>query len=98
LNYLHDVIKRPLITEKGMSLKEQQNKIILQVNPSANKHEIKKAVEEMLKVKVENVATVSMKGKRKRLGARVGTRSDWKKAIVTLKEGEKVEYLEGVTG
>jgi len=98
LNYIHDIIKRPLITEKGMSLKEQENKIILQVNPSANKQEIKKAVEEMLKVKVEKVATVSMKGKRKRLGARVGVRSDWKKAIVTLKEGEKVEYLEGVTG
>jgi len=98
LNYIHDIIKRPLITEKGMGLKEQENKIILQVNPSANKQEIKKAVEEMLKVKVEKVATVSMKGKRKRLGVRLGRRSDWKKAIITLKEGEKVEYLEGVTG
>lgn len=95
---LYDVIKKPLITEKGMGLKEQQNKIILQVNPAANKHEIKAAVEETLKVKVEKVATVSMKGKQKRLGARMGRRSDWKKAIVTLKQGEKVEYLEGVTG
>jgi len=98
MNNLYDVIKKPLITEKGMDLKEKQNKIVLKVDPAANKHEIKAAVEDILKVKVENVATVSMKGKRKRLGARMGKRSDWKKAIITLKEGEKVEYLEGVTG
>lgn len=94
----YDVIVKPLITEKGMSLKEQQNKIVLKVALNANKIQIKKAVEDTLKVKVEKVATVSLKGKTKRIGARIGKRSDWKKAVVTLKEGEKVEYLEGVTG
>lgn len=94
----YDVIKKPLITEKGMNLKEQENKIILKVASEANKIQIKKAVEDTLKVKVEKVATISIKGKSKRTGARLGKRSDWKKAVVTLKEGENVEYLEGVTG
>jgi large subunit ribosomal protein L23 len=91
-----DVIKRPLITEKGSRMKEEQNKIVLQVNKVANKMEIKKAVEAVFKVKVENVATMNFKGKKKRLGVRQGVRSDWKKAVVTLKKGETVEYLEGV--
>lgn len=94
----YDVIVKPLITEKGMSLKEQQNKIVLKVALNANKIQIKKAVEDTLKVKVEKVATVTLMGKTKRIGARLGKRSDWKKAVVTLKAGEKVEYLEGVTG
>jgi len=95
---LSDIIQKPLITEKGMMLKEQENKIVLMVRPDANKIEIKKAVESALKVKVENVATIKYKGKRKRFGARFGVRSDWKKAIITLKEGQMGEYLEGVTG
>jgi len=93
---IYDVIKRPLITEKGSKIKEEQNKIVLQVAPGANKMEIKRAVEAVFKVKVEGVATMNFKGKKKRLGARQGVRSDWKKAVVTLKEGETVEYLEGV--
>lgn len=93
---LYDVIKRPLITEKGSKIKEEQNKIILLVDLEANKMEIKQAVESVFKVKVENVATMVYMGKKKRMGARVGQRSDWKKAVVTLKEGEKVEYLGGV--
>ncbi|HLB25069.1 MAG TPA: 50S ribosomal protein L23 [Nitrospirota bacterium] len=93
---IYDVIIRPLITEKGTALKEQQNKIVLRVAPQANKAEIKKAVETVFKVQVEDVATMNFKGKRKRLGARQGVRSDWKKAVVTLKEGQTVEYLEGV--
>ncbi len=93
---IYDVIIRPIITEKGTRIKEEQNKIMLQVAPEANKMEIKKAVETVFKVKVEDVATMNFKGKRKRLGARLGVRSDWKKAVVTLKEGETVEYLEGV--
>jgi large subunit ribosomal protein L23 len=94
---LFDIIQKPLITEKGMGLKERENKIVLKVRLDANKIEIKKAVESALKVKVENVATIKYKGKRKRVGARIGTRSDWKKAIITLKDGQMVEYLEGVT-
>ena len=87
---IYDVIIRPIITEKGTRIKEEQNKIMLQVAPEANKMEIKKAVETVFKVKVEDVATMNFKGKRKRLGARLGVRSDWKKAVVTLKEGDKI--------
>jgi large subunit ribosomal protein L23 len=93
---IYEVIKKPLITEKGSSLKEKQNKIVLQVSTEANKIEIKNAVEAVFKVKVEEVRTMVFKGKKKRLGARQGVRSDWKKAVVTLKEGQTVEYLEGV--
>ncbi len=69
---------------------------MLQVSTEANKIEIKNAVEAVFKVKVEEVRTMVFKGKKKRLGARQGVRSDWKKAVVTLKEGQTVEYLEGV--
>ncbi len=93
---IYDVIKRPMITEKGTMLKEELNKIVLKVDPDANKLEVKKAVEAVFKVKVKDVATMNFKGKKKRLGQRQGERSDWKKAVVTLVEGEKVEYLEGV--
>jgi len=93
---LYDVILKPLITEKGTKLKDEQNKITLEVALDSNKIEIKRAVEALFKVKVEEVATITCKGKRKRTGARQGQRSDWKKAIVTLREGEKVEYLDRV--
>ena len=96
MNNIYDVIIRPIITEKGTRIKEEQNKIMLQVAPEANKMDIKRAVETVFKVKVEEVATMNFKGKRKRLGLRQGVRSDWKKAVVTLKKGETVEYLEGV--
>ncbi|MGC2424966.1 MAG: 50S ribosomal protein L23 [Nitrospirota bacterium] len=93
---IYEIIKKPLITEKGSKLKEDQNKIVLQVATEANKIEIKNAVETVFKVKVEEVRTMVFKGKKKRLGVRQGVRSDWKKAVVTLKEGQTVEYLEGV--
>ncbi len=93
---VYEIIKKPLITEKGSKLKESQNKIVIQVSPDANKIEIKDAVEAVFKVKVDEVRTMVFKGKRKRMGARQGVRSDWKKAVVTLKEGQTVEYLEGV--
>ncbi|MBI5694920.1 MAG: 50S ribosomal protein L23 [Nitrospirae bacterium] len=93
---LYDVIKKPLITEKGTTLKEKENKVMFVVDIDANKMEIKKAVETAFKVKVENVATITLKGKKKRMGARMGQRSDWKKAIVTLRKGDTLEYLEGV--
>ena len=96
MNNIYDVIIRPIITEKGTRIKEEQNKIMLQVAPEANKMDIKRAVETVFKVKVEEVATMNFKGKKKRLGIRQGVRSDWKKAVVTLKKGETVEYLEGV--
>jgi large subunit ribosomal protein L23 len=93
---LHDVIIGPLLTEKGTLLKEEENKVLFKVAKDANKIEIKRAVEELLNVKVEQVRTMNCKGKKKRLGRYEGRRSDWKKAIVTLKEGEKLDFIEGV--
>ncbi len=92
---IYDVIKRPLFTEKGMDLKERENKILIEVNPKANKHEIKKATEEIFKVKVERVATINERGKLKRFGRSVGRTSERKKAVITLKKGEKLDLIEG---
>ena len=92
---VYDVIVRPIITEKATKIKEEQNKIVLKVSPDANKMEIKQAVETIFKVKVEDVATMNFSGKKKRLGVRKGVRSDWKKAVVTLKAGETIALFEG---
>jgi large subunit ribosomal protein L23 len=96
MKVIYDVIKRPLFTEKGMDLKERENKVLIEVNPDANKHEIKKAVEEIFKVKVQKVATINQRGKIKRFGRSVGKRPDIKKAVITLKKGEKLDFIEGV--
>jgi large subunit ribosomal protein L23 len=93
---IYDVLKGPLLTEKGTMLKEKDNKVLFKVAPNANKIEIKKAVEEIFKVKVDRVATMNCRGKWKRLGKHEGKRADWKKAIVTLKKGEKLDFIEGV--
>jgi large subunit ribosomal protein L23 len=92
----YQVLVGPLLTEKGTLLKEQDNKILFKVAKEANKIEIKSAVEEIFKVKVDRVATMNYKGKKKRMGKYEGKRSDWKKAIVTLKKGEKLDFIEGV--
>lgn len=94
-NY-YDVLISPLLTEKGAQLKEADNKVLLKVAKNANKIEIKKAVEKIFKVKVEHVTTMNCKGKKKRLGRFEGKRPDWKKAIVTLKKGEKLDFIEGI--
>jgi large subunit ribosomal protein L23 len=91
----YDILLGPLLTEKGAMLKEKENTVLLKVARSANKIEIKKAVEEVLKVKVDRVATMNYKGKKKRMGRYEGRRPDWKKAMVTLKEGEKLDFIEG---
>ncbi len=93
---LYNVLLSPLLTEKGTKLKEEDNKVLFRVARDANKIEIKKAVEEIFKVKVDCVATINYRGKKKRLGRYEGRRPDWKKAIVTLKEGEKLDFIEGV--
>jgi large subunit ribosomal protein L23 len=93
---LYDVLLSPLLTEKGTLLKEKDNKVMFRVAREANKIEIKRAVEEIFKVKVENVSTMNCKGKMKRLGRYEGKRPDWKKAIVTLKKGEKLDFIEGL--
>ena len=92
----YDVLLGPLLTEKGTLLKDTDNKVLFKVSKSANKIEIKKAIEEIFKVKVDRVTTMNYKGKKKRMGRYEGKRPDWKKAIVTLKEGEKLDFIEGV--
>jgi len=93
---LHDVLRAPLITEKGSTLRETENLYLFRVAPGANKIQIKKAVEEIFKVKVHSVRTVRVHGKVKKVGRRVGRRPDWKKAYVKLKPGEKtIEFFEG---
>lgn len=91
----YHIIRRPLITEKGTDLKEQANQYLFEVAGDANKIEIKRAIESLFRVKVRQVRTLSVMGKKKRLGRFVGRTSDWKKAVATLKEGETIEFFEG---
>ncbi len=90
-----EIIIRPLVTEKISALQETENKVAFIVDRNANKIEIKKAVEKKFDVKIKKVATVNMKGKLKRLGRFEGRRPRWKKAIVTLREGFKINFFEG---
>lgn len=92
----YDVLIAPMLTEKGTTLKEKDNKVLFKVARDANKIEIKKAVEDIFKVKVECVATMNYKGKKKRYGKFEGRRPNWKKAVVTLRKGEKLDFIEGV--
>lgn len=92
---VYSIIKSPLFTEKGTAMKEAQGKVLVEVRRDANKIEIKKAVEELFKVKVEKINTVKVNGKLKRLGKSEGRLPDRKKAIVTLKKGEKLDFIEG---
>ena len=93
---LTDVIRRPLITEKTSILREDGKTIVFEVATGANKVEIKRAIEQLLGSKVASVRTNIVHGKVKRQGRFAGRRSDWKKAYVTLREGEKMpEFLEG---
>lgn len=91
----HDLIVRPLITEKSTAIREQSNKICFVVRRDANRVSIKSAVESALNVKVKKVNILNMIGKTKRLNRFEGKRPDWKKAIVTLEAGEKVDFFEG---
>jgi len=93
---MYEVIKRPVLTEKTTLQKELSNQITLEVDRRANKIEIKEAVEKIFKVNVIAVQSMVVRGKTKRVGRFSGKRSDWKKAIVTLKPGEQVPFLEGV--
>jgi large subunit ribosomal protein L23 len=92
---IYQVIRRPLITEKATTLKETQRALVFEVHRDATKPEIKKAVEALFDTKVADVRVANFHGKTKRQGRNVGRRRDWKKAIVVLKEGEKmVEFFE----
>lgn len=91
---LYSVIRRPLITEKGMGVKETQNTLVFEVDSKATKIEVKQAVESLFKVKVNDVRTANVEGKERRRGKFAGYRPDWKKAYVRLKEGQKMpDYL-----
>ena len=92
------IIRRPLVTEKSTIMRETGANIIsFEVDPSANKIQVKSAVEELFKVKVEEVRLFNVRGKMKRMGRYEGKRRDWRKAYVRLKEGEKApDFIEGV--
>jgi large subunit ribosomal protein L23 len=90
------IIRKPLITEKGTKQKEQANQYAFEIDRTANKVMVRSAVEEIFKVKVLNVAVMNMKGKRRRVGKNLGKKADWKKAIVRLAPGEKIEFFEGI--
>ena len=90
-----EILIRPLMTEKSMRQKEEMNTVAFRVRPDANKVEIRAAVETIFSVKVAAVRTASFEGKLKRMGRHQGRRRDWKKAIVTLRPGHKIELVEG---
>lgn len=92
----HKIIICPIITEKYTKLHDEENKVAFKVHMKANKIEIQKAISELFKVQVLKVNICKVKGKRKRLGRYEGKRSDWKKAVVTLAEGSKIDFFEGM--
>jgi large subunit ribosomal protein L23 len=89
-----DIIVQPMITEKMEYLQEAQRKYAFKVHPSANKIEIRKAVEAIYNVTVTDVNVMNRKGKKRRVRYTEGRRSNWKRAVVTLKEGDSIEYFE----
>ena len=93
---LYQIIKRPIITEKSNRQKELSNQITFEVDRKANKIEIKQAIEKLFNVKVIKVNTFRVKGKEKMVGRRRGRTRHWKKAIVTLRTGDHIEFFEGV--
>ena len=90
-----EVVIRPLLTEKSTILKENQNQVLFQVAPDANKVEIRHAIETIFNVKVRDVRTIVMEGKLKRMGKHEGRRPGWKKAIISLQPGHKIDLVEG---
>jgi large subunit ribosomal protein L23 len=92
---IYQVIIAPHITEKANLQKGEVNQVSFKVHKRANKIEIKKAVESLFKTKVLNVSTMSVRGKKRRMGRTMGKRPDWKKAVVKLAPGENIEFFEG---
>lgn len=89
----YEIVKRPLLTEKAVALQDRNNCYGFEVHRDANKIQIRHAVERLFNVKVASVRTMNVRGKTRRLGWRQGQKPDWKKAIVTLKEGHKIEVI-----
>jgi len=92
----YDIIKRPVISEKTSIQKETANQVSFEVDRRANRVEIKRAIENIFNVRVSSVKTMQIKGKIKQRGRIVGKRKDWKKAIVTLFPGQRIDFFEGV--
>jgi len=90
---IYEIIKGPWITEKSTDLGEKHNKYVFKVNCNANKIEIRNAIEKIFSVKTEKVNTVKLQGKKKRVRLVEGKTPDWKKAVITLKEGNKIEFI-----
>ena len=93
---LFNVLKRPLITEKANDLKDQYNQYAFEVGFDANKVEIRRAVETLFEVRVTDIRTSVVRGKKKRVGRNFGKRPNWKKALVTLRDGDTIDFFEGV--
>lgn len=91
---IFNVIRRPIISEKSIALREALNQVTFEVDMGANKIQIRKAVEQLLEASVSSVNTLIVRGKSKRIGRYTGKRPNWKKAIVTLNEGESIEALD----
>ncbi|MBU2573991.1 MAG: 50S ribosomal protein L23 [Elusimicrobia bacterium] len=89
-----EVLLKPVLSEKSVAIKDTQNRYTFKVNPKANKVDIKKAVESLFKVKVEKVRTMNFMGKWHKVGRYEGRRSEWKKAIVTVKTGQKIDLTD----
>jgi len=93
-NYF-DVLRRPLLTEKGQDMRDEDGKYLFEVDASANKVEIARAVEKLFGVRVDKVNTQVVRGKKKRVGRFFGKRANWKKAVVTLRAGDVIDLFEG---
>jgi large subunit ribosomal protein L23 len=102
MKHTSSVLIKPILTEKMLQAQDDERKYAFEVEPTANKIEIKKSVEAKFSVLVDSVRTVNVKGKRKRMNTRrgltSGRRSDWKKAVVTLAEGQSIDFFEGQQG
>lgn len=92
---IKEIIKRPLVTEKSSMCQGAHNQYFFEVDVRATKSDVRSAVESIFKVKVTDVKTMNVFGRRKRVGRNIGVTSDWKKAMVTLKQGDRIEFLEG---
>jgi len=92
----HDIIVRPVITEKSSRLMEK-NQYTFEVHPRANKIQIRSAIQELFKVKVEKVHTIKVHSKPKRMGMYIGKSRSWKKAIVSVQQGQRIDFFEGAT-
>jgi large subunit ribosomal protein L23 len=92
----HQIIQKPLVTEKSTMARELRNEVTFAVDPKASKHDVRRAVEELFSVSVVDVRTMRMPRKMRRVGRFLGARPQWKKAVVRLAEGQTIEFFEGV--